>query len=331
MIRRVAWAVGLVAAVNAVGTLGYMLIERWNAFDAFYMTVITVGTVGFGEVHPLDAAGRVFTIFIIFAGVGSLAFAIGQFIEFLLEGHLTNILEVRRMEKRLSELTGHTIVAGLGRVGSVAARALADDGAPFVVVDSGAEAAQIAEEAGWIAVHGDATEEDVLIRAGVQRASSVITALSGDAENLFVTMSARSLNPGAFIVARSAHETTEAKLMKAGANRVITPNVIGGRRMASMVLHPTVADYLELVSGSSGVGFRLQEVELAAASRYAGQSLAEARIRESTGAQVVAILNPDGTVDANPTAATLLSPGQRLVVLGSADQVAVLTEQACKL
>jgi len=158
-----------------------------------------------------------------------------------------------------------------------------------------------------------------------------VTALAGDAENLFVTMSARALNPDAFIVARSAHESTEAKLVKAGANRVITPNVIGGRRMASMVLHPTVADYLELVSGAQGVEFRLQEVELAAESCFVGQSLAEARIRETTGAQVVAILNPDATVDANPTAATVLAPGQRLVVLGSADQVAVLTEQACRL
>lgn len=331
MIRRLAWAVGLVAAVTLVGTLGYMLIEGWGALDSLYMTVITVGTVGFTEVHPLDTAGRIFTIFLIFAGIGALAFAVGQFIEFLLEGHLTNILEVRRMEKRLSELSGHTIVAGLGRVGGVAARALADDGAHFVVVDSDPEATQAAADAGWIAVQGDATEEETLLRAGIERAGSVVTALSGDAENLFVTMSARALNPSAFIVARSAHESTEAKLVKAGANRVITPNVIGGRRMASMVLHPTVADYLELVSGSPGVDFRLQEVELAAESCFVGRSLAEARIRETTGAQVVAILNPDATVDANPTAATVLRPGQRLVVLGSADQVAVLTEQACKL
>lgn len=235
------------------------------------------------------------------------------------------------MDKRLAELRGHTIVAGLGRVGGVVARALADEGASFAVIDSDADATSVATRAGWCVVQGDATEEEALRRAGIERAGSVVTALSGDAENLFVTISARALNPDAFIVARSEHESTEAKLLTVGANRVITPNVIGGRRMASMVLYPTVSDYLDLVSGSQGVEFRLQEVELCLGSCFVGQTIAEARIRETTGAQVVAILNPDATVDANPSATTRLVPGQRLVVLGSADQVAALSEQACCL
>jgi voltage-gated potassium channel len=217
----------------------------------------------------------------------------------------------------------------LGRVGGVTARALADEGASFAVIDADADATSVATRAGWCVVQGDATEEETLRRAGIEHAGSVVTALSGDAQNLFVTISARALNPNAFIVARSEHESTEAKLLTAGANRVITPNVIGGRRMASMVLYPTVSDYLDLVSGSQGVEFRLQEVELCLGSCFVGQSIAEARIRETTGAQVVAILNPDGTVDANPSATTQLVPGQRLVVLGSADQVATLSEQAC--
>jgi voltage-gated potassium channel len=329
--RRIAWAIGLVTAVAVAGTVGYMLIERWSLLDSLYMTAITVGTVGFSEVHPLSAAGRIFTILLILAGVGALGFAFGQLVEFILEGHLTNILEVRRMDKLLAELKDHTIVAGLGRVGSVTARTLADEGAAFVVIDSSPEAIRAAADKGWVVIEGDATEEETLARAGIERAAAVVTALSGDAQNLFVTISARSLNSSAFIVARSEHESTEAKLVKAGANRVITPNVIGGRRMASMVLHPTVNDYLDIVSGAQGVEFRLQEVELDSDSSYVGQTLAEARIRESTGAQVVAILNPDGTVDANPHAATRLVSGQRLVVLGSVDQVAVLTERACKL
>ena len=331
MNRRLAWAAGLVAGVVAGGTLGYMIIERWSLLDSLYMTVITVGTVGFSEVHPLGAPGRLFTILLIFAGIGALGFAFSQLVEFVVEGHLTNILEVRRMEKRLATLQGHTIVAGLGRVGSVVARALAEEAAQFVVVDASAESVGVAREEGWLFVQGDATEEGVLLAAGVERASSIVTALSGDAENLFVTITARALNPEMFIVARSSHESTESKLMTAGANRVITPNVIGGRRMASMVLHPTVADYLDLVTGAQGVEFRLQEVELTAESSYVGRSLSDTGIRETTGAQVVAIVNPNGTVDANPVAATVLRPGQRLVVVGSVDQVAVLTERACRL
>jgi len=329
--RRLAWAGGLVAGVVLIGTLGYLLIERWSILDALYMTVITVGTVGFTEVHPMGAGGRLFTIVLIFAGIGALGFAFSQLVEFVVEGHLTGILEVRRMQKRLSLLENHTIVAGLGRVGSVVARSLAEEGAPFVVVDADPDAIELAREAGWALVQGDATEEDVLREAGVEQAKGLVTALAGDADNLYVTITARSLNPGMFIVARSSHESAEPKLMTAGANRVITPNVIGGRRMASIVLQPTVADYLDLVSGAHGVEFRLQEVELTSDSSYVGRSLSEAGIRETTGAQVVAIVNPDGTVDANPGAATTLRSGQRLVVVGSVDQVAVLTERACRL
>jgi voltage-gated potassium channel len=329
--KQIVWALGLLAAVLALGTGGYMLIEHWSLLDAMYMTVITVGGVGFGETHPLDTWGRLFTIVLILAGIGALGFAFSQFVEFILEGHLINILEGRRMEKRLSELSGHVIVCGMGRVGSVTARSLADEGAQFVVIDSDPESLRIAAEKGWACFEGDATEEEVLRRAGIDRAQAVVTALSGDAQNLFVTVTVRALNPDVYIVARSEHESTEAKLITAGANRVITPNVIGGRRMASMVLHPTVNDYLDIVSGSHGFEFRLQEVELAADSSYSGRSLGEARIRETTGAQIVAILHPDGTVDANPAASTLLEAGQRLVVLGSAEQVAVLTERACRI
>lgn len=329
MTRRLLWAVGLLGTVIAAGTLGYLVLERWSLIDALFMTVITVATVGFNEVHPLDAKGQVFTIVLILAGVGALGFAFGQFIEFLVEGHLGNILEGRRMEKRIEALAGHTVVAGLGRVGSVVARSLADEQAPFVIVDTATESAEVARDAGWAFVQGDATEEDVLRHAGIERASAIVTALSGDAENLFVTVTARALNPDIFIVARSSHETTEAKLLNAGANRTITPNVIGGRRMASMVLNPSVSDYLEIVSSGAGVEFRLQELVLGAGSCFAGRSIAESRIRDATGAQVVAIVKTDGTVDANPDPGSVLQVGERLVVLGTAEQVATLAIEAC--
>lgn len=331
MNRRLAWAVGILVGVLVAGTLGYLVIEGWSLLDAVYMTVITVGTVGFREVHPLSANGQVFTILLILAGVGALGFAFGQMLEFIVEGRIYDIMEGRRMEKRLVGLSGHTIVAGFGRVGSVVARTLADEGTPFVIIDQEQDAALVARENDWVFVQGDATEEETLLAAGIERAGSLVTALSGDAENLFVTVTARSLNADIFIVSRSSHESTEAKLLKAGANRTITPNVIGGRRMASMVMHPTVSDYLDIVTHGEGVEFRLQEIELAEGSRFIGRTIAEARIREITGAQVVAILKNDGAVDANPSAASVLSAGERLVVLGTVDQVAVLADQACAL
>jgi voltage-gated potassium channel len=325
------WAFGILVGVLVAGTVGYMLIEGWGVFDALYMTTITVGTVGFSEVHPLSPAGRLFTILLIIAGVGALAYAFGQLVEFVLEGRIQDILEGRRMGRRLEELSGHTVVAGFGRVGSVVARSLADEGASFVVVDLADESETVAREADWLFVRGDATEEEILEQAGIGRAASIVSCLSSDAENLFVTVTARALNPDLFIVARSSHESTEAKLLKAGANRTITPNVISGRRMASMVLHPTVSDYLDIVSSGAGVEFRLQEIQLGRDSCFVGRSIADARIREITGAQVVAIVKGDGTVDANPSAASVLSAGERLVVLGTADQVAVLAEQACPI
>jgi len=327
--RRFVWALGILAGVFIAGTIGYMVIEGWGLLDSLYMTTITVGTVGFGEVHPLSSSGRLFTIVLIIASVGALGFAFGQLVEFVFEGRIQEILEGRRMERRLANIEDHTVVAGFGRVGSVVARSLADEGAPFVIVDLAEESATVAREQNWILVHGDATEEDVLEAAGIRRARAIVTALSADAENLFVAVTARALNPNVFIVARSSHESTEAKLIKAGANRTITPNVIGGRRMASMVLHPTVSDYLDIVSSGAGVEFRLQEIELRPESSFVGRSIAEARIREMTGAQVVAILKADGSVDANPSAASVLNAGERLVVLGTVDQVAVLTERAC--
>lgn len=331
MTRRLVWAGLALTGVLILGTVGYMVVEHWGLLDALYMTVITVGTVGFREVHPLSRLGEALTMVLILLGVGALGFALGQIVEFLLEGHLRGLLEGRRMEKRISGLSGHTIVAGAGRVGTVVARALAEEDGPFVIIDIAPESAEICRENDWIFIQGDATEETVLHEAGIERAGSLVTALSSDAENLFVTVTARDLNPSIFIVARSSHESTEAKLVKGGANRTITPNVIGGRRMASMVLHPTVSDYLDIVSRGKGVEFRLQEVQLDANSPFVGVSLASSRIREHTGAQVVAVLHSDDRVDANPSADTVLEAGERLVVLGTPEQVARLVHAACPI
>lgn len=315
--RRLVFAGAGILTVLLMGTFGYVLVEGWSLFDALYMTVITVATVGFSEVHPLSQAGRSFTILVIALGLAAQAFALTTFIDFFVAGHLREMLEGRRMNKRIESLSGHTIIAGIGRVGSVVARTLEEEGTDFVIIDHGEDSIRAAQAAGWPHVQGEAADEDSLLAAGVMRAKALVTAVDSDADNLFVTVSARALNPEIFIVARSSHQSSEPKLLKAGANRVLTPNVIGGRRMAAMVAHPVVSDYLDIVAHGQGVEFRLQEIDLDEASPLAGKTIADARVRERTGIYILAISRADGSVDANPPADAVLRAGDTLVVLGT--------------
>lgn len=325
MTRRLLFAAAALTGVLVVGMLGYVAIEGWSPLDSLYMTVITVGTVGFREMGPLSTAGKLFTMGLIIAGVGALGFSLGTFIDFILEGHLTGILEARRMESRIKSLTDHYILAGMGRVGSVVARMLHEEGVTFVVIDHDEETLEGVAENGWLAVHGDATDERTLRDAGVERARGLVTALDTDAENTFVTLSARALNPEIFIVSRSSNETSEAKLRKAGANRVMTPTVVGGRRMATMVLHPVVADYLDLISHGGEIEFRLEELDVSPGSKVDGKTIGELRIRHETGAFILAIKGLDGAIDTNPWADTSLRAGDRLVVFGTPSQLRDLT------
>ncbi|TDB39053.1 MAG: potassium channel protein [Actinobacteria bacterium] len=327
MPRRVIIAASLLAAVLTVGTIGYQVLEGWGILDSLYMTVITIATVGYREVAPLSDAGRIFTIALIFAGVGGIAYSFGAIIEFMVEGHLRTLLEGRRMHKRISELSDHHIVVGIGRVGSVVARSFADEGVTFVVVDSCEECILAAEEAGWLFVRGDATDEAVLKEAGVERAKGLVTAVDTDADNLFVALTARSLNPSIYIVARSSSVVSEAKILRSGADKVLTPNVIGGRRMADMVLHPVVSDYLDVVTHGDEIEFRLDSLTVGASSALLGKSIREARIRDRTGAYILAVRSPAGVLNTNPPAETVLAAGDELVVLGTRAQLATLGSQ----
>ena len=321
MYRRLAIAGVLVVLVLIVGTIGYMVIDDWSLVDSLYMTVITVGTVGYGEVRELTEAGRVFTMGLIFAGFGVMLFFLGTVIDFIVEGHLRGLVEGRRMQSRIESLNGHHVVAGLGRVGSVVARILSDEGVSFVVIDQDAEAITAAKEEGWLVVEGDATDETTLEAAGLERARSLITALDSDADNLYVTFSARAMCPELFIVSRSNSETSENKLKRAGANRVMTLNVIGARRMATMVLHPVVSDFLDLVSHGDDIELRLQEVELEPNCALVGKSIKDSKVRDTTGVYILAVQGSSGGVNSNPASDTVLNTGDKLVVLGTTAQL----------
>lgn len=329
MVRRLVIAFGVFVAVLVLGTAGYMALQHWSVFDALYMTVITMGGVGFGEVHPLNEAGRLWTMLVIVAGVGALGFAVVTVTDFMVEGHFSGLLEGRKMDKQRAAMSGHHIVAGLGRVGSVVAEEFAERGVPFVVIDAEAATIDRAREAGWVYVQGDASEEEVLRAAGVERAASLTTALDTDAANLFVTLTSRGLKPDLFVVARATTPSAEGKLLRAGANRVITPTEIGGRRMAAMVLRPMVADYLDIVTRGDGIELKLEQIELTDDDPVVGLTISAAHIRSTTGVFVLAIYSPDGSVSTNPAPDTILTPGDRLVLLGTEQQLRAFATRAC--
>lgn len=324
MTRRLVFAFSVLGGVMVVGTIGYVVIEGWSLVDALYMTVITAATVGFSEVNPLSPAGRVLTMMVIFAGFGALLLLGGTMVDFVFEGNWRDFVEGRRMRRLMASLNDHHIVAGMGRVGSVVVRNLAEEGVQFIIIDKDREARDTADANGWPILVGDATDQDTLVAAGIERARSLVSTLDTDADNLFVTFTSRSLNPDLFIVARSTHESNEERLKQAGANRVITPNEVSGRRMSTMVLHPIVSDFLDLVTHGDDVEYRLQEVRLGPDSPYAGKSIKEARVRDVTGAYVLAIQESDGRINTNPPADSVMNAHDKLVVLGTEEQLDAL-------
>lgn len=329
MIRRLAYAFAVFMAVLVIGTLGYVAIEGWGAFDGLYMTVITMGSVGYREIHPLSQAGRLWTMLVIVSGIGALGFAIVTVTDFMVEGHFSGLLEGRRMDKLISGMSGHNVVAGLGRVGLVVCEEFEAAGRPFVVIDSDEAALARAKENGWAWVQGDATEEATLREAGIERARSLTTALDSDAANVFVTLTARGLSADLFVVARATTPSAESKLRRSGADRVITPTEIGGRRMAAMVMKPMVVDFLDVVTHGHGSELKLEQIELSDGDPYVGRTLEDSHIRSSTGSYVLAIHGADGSDNANPVGSTTMQAGDRLVVLGTEEQLRALADRAC--
>ncbi len=314
---------GLVLGVVLAGTLGYHWLWRgiggtW--LDALFMTVTTITTIGYGEVRPLDSAGRVFTMVIAVVGVGSLFFTFGVVMEYLVTVRLADPRGRHRMENRIAALEGHVIVAGLGRVGRQAAQELAAARVPFLVIDPGPGAARVADERGYLFLAGDATEDAVLDRAGVRRARGLIATTANDATNMYIVLSARVLNPGLHIVSRAADEGSVPKLTRAGADRAISPYAIGGHRLAHLILSPAVVDFFETALRRGSEALAIEDLAIAGGSRVAGQTLGALDVRQATGATVLAILR-EGSPIVNPAGDLALSEGDRLLALGTSDQL----------
>ncbi len=322
-------SLSLVAGVAAAGTVGYAWLWReaggtW--LDALFMTVITITTIGYGEVRPLDTAGRVFTMIIAVVGVGSLFYTLGVVMEYLVMVRLADPGGRQKMQSHIDTLRGHVILAGLGRVGRQAAMELsAAARVPFVVVDPGPAAARQAEEHGYLVVQGDATEDAVLERAGVSRARGLIATTANDATNMYIVLSARVLNPSLYIVSRAVDEASVAKLMRAGANRAISPYAIGGHRLAHLILSPTVVDFFETALRRGNEALAIEDLAVTAASPAAGRTLEAVDIRRTTGAAVLAVLR-DGNPLVNPPGDLRLQAGDQLLALGTEVQLRQLEQ-----
>lgn len=312
-----------ILAVFAAGTLGYMVLENYTFLEAFYMTAITLTTTGFGEVRPLSNAGRLFTIFLLFMGVGVLAFVLSTTVDFLM-GSFSGQLSRRRMQRTIDELKEHIIICGFGRVGSSSVAALQQSGYELVVIEREHELVRAAIEQGLLAIEGDGTSDDVLRAAGVERARGLLVSTGDDAVNLFVVLSARALNSELFIVARSSNPENERKMRQAGANRVVSPHRIGGQHMANILIRPRVTDFFDVVTLDNGQELWLEESVLDTDSTLCGRTLGEADIRRQTGVTVVAIVRREGGSTITPRAGTVMEAGDQLIVLGTRDQLTEL-------
>jgi voltage-gated potassium channel len=319
--------IAAIVAVIVIGTIGFALIEGWGLLDSLYMTVTTIFTVGFGEVHPLSRAGQIFTLLLILGGVGTILYGIGRMVEFVIGGQLTGVFRRRVVRRQVDRLHGHYIICGYGRVGESVARHFAAHEASFVVVDNDPERVNQAEADGFLAARGDATADEVLQVAGIARAKGLVAALGSDAANIFLTLSARVLNPKLLIVARAGSEDIVNKLERAGADHVVSPYGIGGKRMATLMLKPLVSDYLEVVTGGGELEFRVEELELAGDCCAIGRSIEELEVRTRTGATILAVRRTaTGVFDTNPAPGSLLNSGDMVVAIGTPAQISKLEE-----
>ncbi len=311
----------LVLAVLFMGIIGYMYIEKWPFLDALYMTVITLATVGFKEVHTMSRGGEIFTMCLITSGVGVFTYGAATFSKLLVEGEFKEVFEKRRINKEMKKLKDHIIVCGFGRLGEKISLELKEKGVPFVVVENNPDQIEKLRELGYPYLEADTGEESALQEAGIDRAKALIAVVGSDADNLFLTLSARELNPNLHIVARVDDPAATKKLYKAGANRVLSPYDVGARMLASAAMKPTVSELIELSTKMGPLTMILEEVVIEEGSSLDGKVIRESKIREDTGATVIAVRKAVTSEIVRPHPDMELSKGDLLVVLGSKEDI----------
>ncbi|MFP4011932.1 MAG: potassium channel family protein [Spirochaetaceae bacterium] len=313
----------IVLGTIVVGTIGYMVIEGWNLIDSFYMTILAISTTGFREVHPLSDPGKMLSVIIIVAGLIAIAHLAGRVAQLLIEYY---VLRRRRMDRRIQRQRGHYIVCGYGRMGRQVCLELESEGAHYVVVEKSEDLSEALTASGVMYVLGDATNDETLLRAGIEQAVGLITVASTDPENVYTTLSAKALNPNVFVVARALQDETESKLRKAGADRVIKPYEHVGQRMAQLLLRPDIVEFIDTVAHEAGKDIKIEATTVGERSPFVGRQLYDTPIRNELNIIIVVIRRADGELIYNPASTVELKAGDRLIAVGDKENLKRLAE-----
>jgi voltage-gated potassium channel len=309
-----------------IGTIGYVLIDNYNWFDAFYMTIITVATVGYGEVAPLSHAGKLFTAFLIITSFGTFAYAVSSITKFVIDGEFNEFFKNRKLNATIEKLSDHVIICGYGRNGRQAAQVLKKHHKRFVVIENSATlTASLNHKFSELVITGDSTQDEVLLKAGILRAKAIITTLPVDADNLFIVLTARNLNKNITIISRASEDNSDTKLKIAGANNVIMPDRVGGAHMASLVMKPDVMEFIDHITAEGGDNISLEEISFERIpDELKNKTLKDLEIRNRSGANIIGYKTALGEYIVNPSADTRIIPDSKLFVLGTPEQIAVL-------
>ncbi|MFH2122581.1 MAG: NAD-binding protein [Pseudomonadota bacterium] len=311
--------------VLSFGTSGYMFLEHSSFMDSLYMTMITISTIGYGEIFPLSTKGRIFTMILILVGVGFVMFMFSKITEAVVEGELRAIYGRLNMKKKVTELNDHYIICGFGRIGRVICDLLKEANKPFVVIENSPKVIRELTELNYLFLDGEASSDDMLLKAGVKRARGLISVVSSDADNVYITLSARGLNNDLYIMTRSSGtDGGETKLLRAGANRVISPYYIGACRMAQHILRPTVTDFIDLTLDSGELGLRMEELSVSDHGKIVNNTLMDSNIRRDFNLIVVAIKRAQGEMLFNPNPTSMILKNDTLIVLGDYGKIKAL-------
>ena len=323
-------ALSILLTISIIGTFGFHFIEGWSFVDSFYTTIATLSTVGYGDFSPDTTAGKFFTVFVIIFGVGMMFYTLVLLAETFLEGRVRNLLGRGKLEKIIEKMNNHYIICGGGRIGFLICHELMAGKMPCVLIDNNPEVIQKAQDEGFIYCKGDATQDKVLIAAGIKRAKGIVCVLPTDAENLYIILTAKELNQKIYIMARSEEEESEHRLLRAGADRVMSPYTLGGVRMAMAILRPAMLDFIEITTSRQSLELRMEEIPICKESPFISKTLEDSGIRKRFGLIIVAVKKDSGKMTFNPMANYIIEEGDRLIAMGEDDNVKQFAQSCLK-